>query len=454
MGSNADFSKGKLFPLILKFSIPASISLLITAIYNIIDRIFVGNFVGNTALAALSICFPLSFIMIAFGLMCSAGGATLFTLFRGKNDEVSANLSFGNAFTMTILFEVVLTVVLLIFSNTFLKVFGVTETTYDQALKYYLIISLGCVFQGLTLVLCDFVRVSGKPILGMGVTAIGAITNIILDAIFVIGLGLGVEGAALATVIGQAVSMIFGLYLIFTNKTLVKINRNIFKINKDISKRVLSCGFAFWIAQIAMGFIALVYNSQLGKYGGDIAISVYAVISSIMTFVIMPASGISQGIQPIIGFNYSAGYGDRVKETFVKASMLSVGITAVIWIIVETMPALIINTFGGGSELLEIGISAVRLNFIITPILGFVMLSTTFFQSIGKPTASSIITLIRQVVALIPFIFILPRFLGINGIFVAQPISDFIALILSIILIKIEFNKLSATVSEFKVKEA
>lgn len=454
MKQHVDFSKGKLFPLILKFSIPASISLLITAIYNIVDRIFVGNFVGNTALAALAICFPLSFIMIAFGLMCSAGGSTMFTLFRGKNEHENANISFGNAFSLTIIFEVILTIVLLVFLRGFLRIFGVTETTYDLALKYYVIVSLGCVFQGLTFVLCDFVRVSGKPILGMAVTGVGAISNIILDAIFIVFLGLGVEGAAWATVIGQVISTVFGIYIVFSGKTLVKISKSIFKINKVISKNILSCGFAFWIAQISMGFIALVYNSQLGKYGGDTAISVYAVISSIMTFVIMPASGISQGIQPIIGFNYSAGYGNRVKETFIKASLLSVGVTAVIWIIVEIMPSFIINTFGGRSELLDIGVSALRFNFIITPVLGFVMLATTFFQSIGRPTASSVITLIRQVVALIPFIFILPRFFDINGIFLAQPISDFIALILSIILIKVEFNKLSTTISNAEVKEA
>ncbi len=162
-----------------------------------------------------------------------------------------------------------------------------------------------------------------------------------------------------------------------------------------------------------MGFIALVYNSQFGKYGGDIAISIYAVISSIMTFVIMPASRISQVIQPIIGFNYSAGHNERVKETFTKATLLSVGVTAL------------------------------RLNFIITLVLGFVMLATTLFQSIGKPTASSLITLIRQVLALISFIIILLKFLSINGIFLAQPISDFIAVILSLILIKIEFKQLS-----------
>ena len=450
MENNADFSKGSLFPLILKYSIPASISLLITAIYNIVDRIFVGNFVGNTALASLSICFPLSFMMIAFGLMCSAGGSTMFTLFRGKEELKSANISFGNAFIMTIIFELLLTVALLIFSDKLLYIFGATETTYELAKQYYVIVSMGCLFQGLTLVFCDFVRVSGKPILGMVVTGIGAVTNIVLDLIFIVFFGLGVKGAAIATVLGQVVSTLFGLYIIFSGKTLVKINKNIFKINKDISSKILNCGFAFWIAQMAMGFIALVYNSQLGKHGGDIAISTYAVISSIMTFVIMPSSGISQGIQPIIGFNYSSGDGERVKETFIKASLLSVGITAVIWIIVETMPALIIQAFGGGNELLGLGVTALRINFIITPVLGFVMLATTFFQSIGKPTPSSIITLIRQVLALIPFIIILPNFIGINGIFLAQPISDFIALLLSLFLIKKEFKILTNSNEEYR----
>lgn len=443
MNNNADFTKGDLFPMILKFSIPASISLLITAIYNIVDRIFVGNIVGNTGLAALSICFPLSFMMIAFGLMCSAGGTTLFTLFRGVTDTDNANKSFGNSFILAIFFEILLMIILLLFSEPILKIFGVTQTTYDSALQYYKIVSLGCVFQGLTLIFCDFVRVSGKPILGMMVTGIGAVTNIILDAIFVVGFGWGVKGAATATVIGQVISCVFGGYILFSGKTLVHINRNIFKFDLVLSRKILNCGFAFWIAQMAMGFIALVYNSELGKYGGDIAISVYAVISSIMTFVIMPASGISQGIQPILGLNYSTGHVNRVKETFLKASLLSVGITSIIWLLVELIPVYIIKIFGGGNELLAIGVPALRLNFIITPIIGFVMLSTTFFQSIGKPTASSVITLIRQIAALIPFIYIFPRYIGINGIFVAQPVSDFISLILSIILIIIEFKKLS-----------
>lgn len=303
--NNSQFSTGKIFPMIIKFSVPAAASLLITAVYNIVDRIFVGNYVGGTALAALSICFPVSFMMIAFGLNCSAGGSTLFTIFRGRKKFASGDKSFGNAVVLTIISEIFLTIILLLFSNTFLKIFGVTSTTYDLALSYYNIVAIGCVFQGLTLVFCDYVRVSGNPVLGMAVTGIGAVINIIFDYIFVAVLGWGVEGAAVATVMGQIVSTLFGGAIIFTGHSLVKIKKNIFLLNKKLSIEIIKCGFAFWIAQMAMGFISLFYNSQLGKYGGDIAISVYAVISSIMTFVIMPASGISQGIQPIIGYNYS-----------------------------------------------------------------------------------------------------------------------------------------------------
>lgn len=444
MNKSVDFSHGNVFPLILRFSIPAALSLLITAIYNIVDRIFVGNFCGIPELAALSVCFPLSFMMIAFGLMCSAGGSTLFTLYRGKEKTDKANAAFGSAFLLTIIFEITLTVFLLSFSSGFLTVFGVTDTTFNFALEYYQIVSLGCIFQGLTLVFCDFIRVSGKPVLGMCVTGVGAVTNIILDAVFVVLFGWGVAGAAWATVIGQFLSALFGFYIVFSQKTLVEIRKKTFKLNKEISIKLSGCGLAFWISQIAMGFIALVYNGQLGKYGGDVAISAYAIISSVMTFVIMPASGISQGIQPLVGYNYSKSAGNRVKEIFLKATAFSVGITVVIWGIAELFPMTIINLFGGGTELLEIGVPALRYNFMFAPVLGFVMIATTFFQSIGKPVASSVITTVRQIAVLLPAIYLLPVLFGINGIFLAQPVSDLSATALSIVLMAAAFRKLSS----------
>ena len=209
MNERNDFSTGKLFPMILKYSIPAAISLLITAIYNIVDRIFVGNFNGTSALAGLSICFPLFYMMMAFGLTCSAGGSSLFSLFSGKGEQENMNRSFGNSLILVVICEVLLSVFLLLFADPILKVFGVTETAYEYALAYYRIVALGCLFQGLSQVFCDFVRVSGKPVLGMGVTAVGAVTNIILDAVFVAGLDWGVTGAAWATVIGQFLSALF-----------------------------------------------------------------------------------------------------------------------------------------------------------------------------------------------------------------------------------------------------
>lgn len=442
MNTANDFSKGKLFPMILKYSIPAAISLLITAVYNIVDRIFVGNFNGTSALAGLSICFPLSYMMMAFGLTCSAGGSSLFSLFAGRNEQKNMNRSFGNALILVTVSELALTAILLVFADPILRIFGVTETAYIHALEYYRIVTLGCLFQGLTQVFCDFVRVSGRPVLGMCVTGIGAVTNIILDAVFVAVLGWGVTGAAWATVIGQVLSALFGACLLIKGYTKVEIKKDTFVFDSALSGRIVSCGFAFWIAQMAMGLISLVYNSRLGQLGGDTAISVYAVVASIMTFVIMPASGISQGIQPIVGNNFGAGNYKRVMSTLYLASGFSVGVTCIIWLMVLIFPGAILSAFGATEEMMEIGIIGLRTNFCVTPVLGFVMLVTTFFQSIAKPVPSIVITLLRQILLLIPFIYLFSALWGINGIFVAQPVSDTLALVLSGILVIREQRRL------------
>ena len=271
---------------------------------------------------------------------------------------------------------------------------------------------------------------------------IGAATNIVLDAVFVAVLDWGVTGAAWATVIGQILSALFGTYLVLKGCTKAEMERGTFSFDFRLSKKMISCGFAFWIAQMAMGLISLVYNSQLGRYGGDIAISVYAVVASIMTFVIMPVSGISQGIQPIVGNNFGAKNYKRVMAALYQASAFSVGITCIIWLIVMLSPEAILLAFGASDEMLEIGVSGLRTNFCITPILGFVMLVTTFFQSIAKPVPSIVITFLRQILFLIPFIYIFPVIWDMNGIFVAQPVSDALALILSAVFVVKEKRQL------------
>jgi len=435
MEAKNEFQTGKLMPMILRFSIPAAASLLITAIYNIVDRIFVGNFVGTSALAGLSVCFPVSYIMMAFALNCSSGGSTLFSIFAGRQDKERMDRSFGNAVTLVVISELVLTGVMLACAEPILKVFGVTETCYPYAMLYYRIVVLGCVFQGLTQVFNDFVRVSGHPALGMLLTGSGAVTNIALDALFVVGFGWGVAGAAWATVIGQIVSVVLGLAFIARHKINVDITPAMFRIEKHLSGKIITCGFAFFVAQMAMGLISLVYNSQLGRCGGDTAISVYAVVSSVMTFVIMPASGISQGTQPIIGNNYGAGNNRRVLETLKLSVLVSVGVTGVIWLVVMAFPKQILAAFGGNEDMFAIGVSGLRVNFCITPVLGFVMLATTFFQSLEKPVESIVITLLRQVVVLIPLILVLPSFFGVQGVFAAQPVSDALATVLSAVLL-------------------
>lgn len=442
--TQVDYRNGPLFPMILRFSIPAAVSLLITAVYNIVDRMFVGNFNGTSALAGLSVCFPLSYMMMAFGLMCSAGGSTCFSLFSGQGDTKRMNRAFGNAFVLVCGFELLLSVFLLVLTDPLLQLFGVTGTAYPYAVVYYRIVALGCLFQGLSQLFCDFVRVSGKPVLGMCVTGIGAVTNILLDALFIIVFDWGVAGAAAATVIGQMLSAAFGAFLVLGGHSQVRISRDIFRPRKRLSANILSCGFAFWVAQMAMGFISLVYNSQLGRYGGDIAISVYAVISSIMTFVIMPASGISQGIQPILGNNYGSGNYKRVMRTFRLATALSVGVTCLIWAGVLVFPRQILAAFGGTREMFDIGVAGLRINFCITPVLGFVMLATTFFQSINRPVPSVLISLLRQVVFLVPFLYLLPLVWQINGIFFAQPISDLLATVLSLVLVWQEQRRMYA----------
>ncbi|MDB8551053.1 MATE family efflux transporter [Turicibacter sanguinis] len=441
---NNPMEESKAFPLIMKYSTPAIIALLISAIYNIVDRMFVGNYVGDIGLAALSICFPITFIVMGFALLVSAGGGTLFALNLGEKDIENSNRAFANSFLYIIGLELVVTLVLWIVGDSFLKVLGASEVVLPVAKQYYFIMLVGSVFQGLTFVFNDFTRVSGKVNLALIISASGAIVNIVLDAWFIIGLGWGVEGAALATVLGQVVSALIGFYIVFGGHTVIKIKKDYFKIQLSIIQKISKLGVSLFIAQIAFGFISLIYNVYLGKYGGDLAISVYAIISSIMTFVIMPASGLSQGLQPILGYCYGSKNYERVMEMMKVGCFISTAITTVIWALVQLFPSQLVYLFGGANnqDLMELGVTALRINFSFIPIVGFVMLCITFFQAIGHARPSILLTLIRQVLALVPFIIGLPMLIGVKGIFFAQPASDLITLLVSIWLLKKFFNQL------------
>lgn len=436
--------ESKAFPLIMKYSTPAIVALLISAIYNIVDRMFVGNYVGDIGLAALSICFPVTFVIIGFALLVSAGGGTLFALKLGEKDLESSNQAFGNAFLYVIILESLVMILLWIAGDSFLRILGASDVVLPVAKQYYYIMLIGSVFQGLTFVFNDFTRVSGKVNLALLISASGAIINIILDAWFVIKLGWGVEGAAIATVMGQVASAVIGFIVIFGGHTVIRVKKDYFKIKKSVIKQISKLGVSLFIAQVAFGFISLIYNVCLGKYGGDLAISVYAIISSIMTFVLMPASGLSQGLQPILGYCYGAKNYYRVIHMMKIGCFISTIITTVIWALVQVFPSQLVYLFGGANnpDLMMLGVSALRINFSFIPIIGFVLLCITFFQAIGHAIPSIGLTLIRQVIALVPFILVLPIFMGVKGIFFAQPASDLITLVVAIWLLKKSFNKL------------
>lgn len=442
-----DYAQGRLLPMILKFSLPAAVATLVNSLYTSINMIFVGQYAGNTALSGVSVCIPISFIAIAFAMTCSAGGATMFSLLRGGGDEDHAEHAFGSALRLVVVLELLATLLMQVFAGPILTLFGVTQTNYSHALDYYRIITMGCVFVGMSSVFCDFIRVAGRPMLGMGTVLMGAVVNVALDWVLVARLGMGVRGAALATLCGQIAATALGAAIVFSGKTVVRTGGGAFVMDRRMNRKILECGSAFFITQISMAFLSLVYNNRLGELGGDVAISVYAVISSMMTFVIMPASGLSQGLQPILGYNAGAGRDDRVIRAMKLATAVSVGVTAVIWLAIQLFPEQILLLFSSDAteEMLSIGVSALRLNYAVTPILGFVILATTFFQAIGRPAPSILLTLLRQVIVLVPLLFILPAFFGLSGVFLAQPVSDLCALVVAWVLIRRTFFTIQTT---------
>ena len=313
-------------PLLLSLAIPMMISMLVQALYNVVDSIFV-SYVNEAALSAVSLAFPIQNLLIAFAVGTAVGVNAYLSKNLGEGNHAEADRAAANGLFLAVCSAVAFLIFGLFGAGAFIR----AQTTDPLIARYgveYLsictIFSLGCCVQ----CMMEKILVStGRSTFAMTTQLIGALTNIVLDPIFIFGLfgvpRLEAAGAAVATVIGQCLSAAFGTFLVLGGHTLVKVSPDIFRLQKRLSGNILSCGFAFWVAQMAMGFISLVYNSQLGRYGGDIAISVYAVISSIMTFVIMPASGISQGIQPILGNNYGCGNYKRVMQTFCQATVLS-----------------------------------------------------------------------------------------------------------------------------------
>ena len=410
----------KISKLLLEFSIPAIIGMVVNTLYNIIDRMFIGHIpeVGNLAIAGVGITMPLMTIIMAFGMLIGIGTATRISISLGQHHKEKAEKFLGNAFSLIIIISILLTVVGLVFMDPLLRAFGASDNIIVYAEQYIEIIFAGCIFNIVGFGLNHSIRSDGSPKVAMLSMLIGAITNIILDPIFIFGLNLGVRGGAIATVISQFVSAIWVVYYFTKGKSVLKIRRKYLKLNKEAVMGIFSIGVSPFSMQIANCAVQVVANNSLQTYGGDLAVAAMTIINSLSMIFLMPIFGINQGMQPIVGYNYGAKKHDRVKET-IKYCVISATIIVVIgFLIVELFPEKLILIFNSDPELINIGVNGMRIFLCMLPLIGGQIIVTNYFQSIGKVKISMFLSLLRQVILLIPCLIVMPMFKGLNGVMV------------------------------------
>jgi putative MATE family efflux protein len=432
--------------LLMKFSIPAIVGMLVNALYNVVDRVFIGQIpggVGKIALSGVTVTFPIATIILAFGMLVGIGTAALISIKLGQQKKEEAEHILGNALTLIILISVIVTVVGLIFLEPMLLKFGASEATLPYAKQYITIILIGVIFQNIGFGLNNTIRSEGNPRIAMYTMLIGGILNTILDPIFIFVFHMGVTGAAIATVISQAVNTIWVLSYFLSGKSVLKIRYKNLKLNTKVVKNIFAIGLSPFSMQIAASVVAIISNRSLAKYGGDLAIGAMGVITSTSMLVLMPIFGINQGAQPIIGYNYGAKKFDRVKHALKLAILAATAITTTGFIIIQLFPKQLISIFNKDPELLSIGIHGIRIYLFMLPIIGFQIVSSSYFQAIGKAKVSIFLSLSRQVIILIPLLFTLPRFLGLDGVWMSGPSSDAIASILTAIFLFIEMKHLN-----------
>lgn len=445
MDSSIQLGEMKISKLLIKFSLPAIVGMLVNALYNVVDRIYIGNGVGYLGIAGITIAFPVMLVMMAFSMLIGVGANSLVSIRLGQNKKDEAEGIFGNAVSLLILNALLLTIIGLVALDPLLKLLGASENILPYARDYLQIILIGGVFQSIGMGMNNFIRSEGKPKIAMYTMLIGALINTILDPIFIFIFHWGMRGAALATIISQAVSAIWVLGYFLRGKSLLKIQRKNLRLNSTVIGSILALGAAPFAMQIAASVQNFIMNNSLATYGGDIAISGMGVVNSITTLMIMPIFGINQGAQPIIGYNYGAKKYDRVKEAYKLAVIFASCIVVFGWIITRLFPEQLVSLFNSkDTELIDFGTIAIKRFLIFLPLVGFQIVSSNYFQAVGKPIYSALLGLSRQVLILIPALLILPRFMGLEGVISAGPLADIVSTLLTGIFIIYEMKNLDA----------
>lgn len=431
--------------LLVKLAVPTVISQIVNMLYNIIDRVYIGHIPGDGSLAltGMGICMPIILIISAFAALVASGGAPRASICMGKGDNESAEKILGGCFAMQIIISAILTVVLLIWDKPLLLAFGASENTIDFAVEYMNIYAIGTVFVQLTLGMNAFITAQGFANIGMVTVSIGAVANIILDPIFIFGFGMGVKGAAVATVISQALSCAWTIAFLTGKKTFLRLKKSNFF---GAPKLVLPCvalGLSAFIMQASESVISVCFNSSLLKYGGDVAVGAMTILTSVMQFAMLPLQGIAQGAQPITSYNYGAGNAKRVKKTFRLLLVVCLCYSFLLWGCVMLFPRIFAGMFTTDASLTEFTVHAMRVYFAVMFIFGIQVACQMTFVSIGNAVCSIIVAIMRKFVLLIPLIYILPNFISdkTTAVYTAEPVADIIAVAFTAILFAIQFNK-------------
>ncbi len=446
--------------LLARLALPTVAAQIINMLYNIVDRIYIGHIPGEGALAltGAGVCMPLIMIVSAFASLVGYGGSPRASIFMGKNDFPTAEKILGNCLTLLVILSAGLTALLLIWNRPLLLAFGASENTIDYAVSYMNIYACGTIFVQITLGMNAFITAQGFAKTGMLSVLIGAVCNIILDPVFIFGFGMGVPGAAWATILSQAISCVWVLAFLFGKRTFLKIRRKALRLEPAVILPCVALGLATFIMQASESILSVCFNSSLLKYGGDIAVGAMTILTSVMQFAMLPLQGLGQGAQPITSYNYGAGNVKRVKETFFLLLKCSLVYSVTLWLLVELAPGLFAGIFTSDPALVEFSRTALRIYMAGLFLFGIQMACQMTFNSLGNAKAAITVAVVRKFVLLIPLIYLMPLIVSSSpeaqtrAIYMAEPIADFIAVSFTSILFYFQFKKALAEMKKGEVR--
>lgn len=432
--------------LLLRLALPTVAAQLINMLYNIVDRIYIGHIpgIGATALTGVGVCMPLILIVSAFAALVGYGGAPRASIYMGKKDNDSAEKILGNCFTLQIIISLILTAILLIWNRDFLMAFGASENTIGYGVSYMNIYALGTVFVEVTLGMNSFITAQGFAKTGMLSVLIGAIANIILDPIFIFGFNMDVRGAALATIISQALSCVWVVWFLCGKKTTLKIRKKNIGLQPKIVLPCVALGTSVFVMQASESVISVCFNSSLQRYGGDIAVGAMTILTSVMQFAMLPLQGLGQGAQPIISYNYGAKNVERVRATYRLLLKSSLVYSCLLWLLVMAFPQGFAAMFTTDPELMRYTRTALRIYMAAALLFGIQIACQMTFNALGRAVESIVVAVVRKFVLLIPLIYIMPAIFSgdkARAVYMAEPVADAIAVTFTAILFAIQFKK-------------